>query len=130
MLRRPPKSTHTDTLLPYPPLFRSLDLVRREIGLARPLPARHVRPVARHQIVERDAARREAFGLGVIGAADQPPRLGHHIAVEPRRAEAVLGHHPVRRKDHAHCRSEEHTSELQSLMRISYGVFCLTNKMQ
>src|SRR3546814_3084160 len=82
MIRRPPRSTRTDTLFPYTTLFRSD-------------PARAVLPV------DRDDA--------------QPDR--------DRRAAAV------RRIDGGGAdRSEEHTSELQSLMRISYAVFCLKKK--
>ena len=42
----------------------------------------------------------EAVGLGVVGAADQPHEFAHHVAVEPRRPEGVLGDHPARREDH------------------------------
>src|SRR3546814_6023599 len=76
MIRRPPRSTRTDTLFPYTTLFRSL------VDLAD----------------------------GVADAAD--------------RGDRALG----RRLDRADLRSEEHTSELQSLMRISYAVFCLKKK--
>ena len=55
--------------------------------------------VAGHQIVQAHAAGREAFGLGVIVAVDQPHALAHHVAVEPGRAERVLGDHPARRED-------------------------------
>ena len=64
------------------------------------LPAVDVGAVAAHQIVQRQAARREAIRLGVIGAVDQAHRLAHHVAVEPGRAERVLGDHPARREDH------------------------------
>ena len=53
-----------------------------------------------HHVVEREAARLEPLGLGIIGPVDQPHRFGHDIAVEPRRAERVLRHHPPRRKNH------------------------------
>src|SRR3546814_20763688 len=75
MIRRPPRSTRTDTLFPYTTLFRSKTLIRRRLALMLGL--------ARH--------RRATLQLARDG------RL----------------------------RSEEHTSELQSLMRISYAVFCL-----
>src|SRR3546814_20953559 len=74
MIRRPPRSTRTDTLFPYTTLFRSLQ------------------------------------------AGHQDHCRGRHIEVEV----AGRGTH--------HQRSEEHTSELQSLMRISYAVFCLKKK--
>src|SRR3546814_3476100 len=75
MIRRPPRSTRTDTLFPYTTLFRSP----------------HAQ-VAEHQ-----------FAVGHLRA--------HEAVVEP-----------------GFMRSEEHTSELQSLMRISYAVFCLKKK--
>src|SRR3546814_4138597 len=85
IIRRPPRSTRTDTLFPYTTLFRSL---RNHAVEARALEA--VEPVERTREVARGGR------------------------TEQRR--------PVRR------RSEEHTSELQSLMRISYAVFCLKKK--
>src|SRR3546814_7257128 len=80
MIRRPPRSTRTDTLFPYTTLFRSRPARRR----ARP---RHPQLHPQGQIVG-----------------------GLHLAQAPT------------------IRSEEHTSELQSLMRISYAVFCLKKK--
>src|SRR3546814_1237127 len=88
MIRRPPRSTRTDTLFPYTTLFRSLRLcVRRQCAG----PDHDV--AAQRQAGARPLARTQSF---------------------PR--------------DHAAPRSEEHTSELQSLMRISYAVFCLKKK--
>src|SRR3546814_17492643 len=83
MIRRPPRSTRTDTLFPYTTLFRS--------GHARtpPFPATASRPCC-------------------PARPDRPPR----------------------RSGETQGRSEEHTSELQSLMRISYAVFCLKKKNQ
>src|SRR3546814_8581164 len=91
MIRRPPRSTLTDTLFPYTTLFRSLQRVlSRQCAL---------REVGKYSL------RRTHFRVGsTIGGA--PPMLG----------ECGLR------------RSEEHTSELQSLMRISYAVFCLKKK--
>src|SRR3546814_4502787 len=82
MIRRPPRSTRTDTLFPYTTLFRSPPWNHRSARLAAAKRSRH----------------QEIF---VLSGADRTP--------------AVL-------------RSEEHTSELQSLMRISYAVFCLKKK--
>src|SRR3546814_3272763 len=96
MLRRPPRSTRTDTLFPYTTLCRSVqDQVNGSGGSSSPA----VRPV------------------GV---------QGRRIPILP----IAKGHDPAsihapRRGD---IRSEEHTSELQSLMRISYAVFCLKKK--
>src|SRR3546814_2772631 len=91
MIRRPPRSTRTDTLFPYPTLFRSA-----EAGDA----------------IERVDAD------GAYGNA------GEHREEADRRP--VLGDRDD--ADQAEDRSEEHTSELQSLMRISYAVFCLKKK--
>ena len=51
------------------------------------------------QLCKAGAARREALRLGVVGAVDEAHELAHHVAVEPRRAERVLGHQPARRED-------------------------------
>src|SRR3546814_12317042 len=89
MIRRPPRSTRTDTLFPYTTLFRSVRGDAANLRAASP--------------VRRAALLRD-------GAA----RCGYP---NPRAASAVPA-----------IRSEEHTSELQSLMRISYAVFCLKKK--
>src|SRR3546814_9211581 len=104
MRRRPPRSTRTATLFPYTTLFRSPG--RGQGALVRPLSPEHAegRPADRPR-------------QGAV-AADPGRRL-------VLRAERGIGH-GLRA---AHLpdpeRSEEHTSELQSLMRISYAVFCL-----
>src|SRR3546814_3644175 len=107
MIRRPPRSTRTDTLFPSTPLFRSADS-RGGGCVDRADRAAPVRPVATR-------SRRLARG----GSAPRR-RLSAHVAALRRRANAP---HLA-----ALCRSEEHTSELQSLMRISYAVFCLKKK--
>src|SRR3546814_4744848 len=94
MIRLPPRSTRTDSLFPYTTLFRS----RRRPAAASGRPGRAARPAA-------DRARRGGDRLRP-GAR---PGLG--------RVAARCGGDRERR-------SEEHTSELQSLMRISYAVFC------
>src|SRR3546814_8255144 len=103
MIRRPPRSTRTDTLFPYTTLFRSLadpDPRRRE-------PHRDRRP-------ERKAAQ-------AADQRDRPGRTCPAACVPAAQAEC-------RRTRQHGTRSEEHTSELQSLMRISYAVFCLKKK--
>src|SRR3546814_9872316 len=100
MTRRPPASTPTDTLFPYPTLFRSL---LRRAGLR----ARH-RQAAADQMGDRLEPRvRQLCGRSGAQPGDRDGR---------------------RRQPRQGCRSEEHTSELQSLMRISYAVFCLKKK--
>src|SRR3546814_3319289 len=93
MIRRPPRSTRTDTLFPYPTLFRSPPAEDR---LAQP-------------VIE----------LAMEGHG----RAG--IEVERQQRRAIRPPRPHLDK----WRSEEHTSELQSLMRISYAVFCLEKKI-
>src|SRR3546814_8636794 len=88
MIRRPPRSTRTDTLFPYTTLFRS--------------------------------------------TTDQQPRRGATVHVTPPvvSGEFRIFEKPNHRRGAIGIRSEEHTSELQSLMRISYAVFCLKKKKQ
>src|SRR3546814_14487495 len=108
-IRRPPRSTCTDTLFPYTTLFRSLD---GEPGRA----GRHEdrADLSWPPLWAARAARDGGDGhdRGDVGAGVGDERL---LAVD----------HPVVAVEH---RSEEHTSELQSLMRISYAVFCLKKK--
>src|SRR3546814_6775248 len=106
MIRRPPRSTRTDTLLPYTTLFRAND------GGDGPKP----RPAI--IVGEGDAA---THLLNVRGGMKIVPLF------EPP-MQAARQHRGDRRLAGAGYRSEEHTSELQSLMRISYAVFCLKKK--
>src|SRR3546814_9952543 len=90
MIRRPPRSTRTDTLFPYTTLFRSAD-------------------VAQARRAQQRVGERVQQHVGV-GMPLQSVRMRNGHAADDQR------------------RSEEHTSELQSLMRISYAVFCLKKK--
>src|SRR3546814_5276191 len=105
MIRRPPRSTRTDTLFPYTTLFRS----------------NRGDPAAQDMVEERCGARDSIMSTPPAGGRDSV--RGH-----PRqhRARHKLGCARTGHEDSA--RSEEHTSELQSLMRISYAVFCLKKK--
>src|SRR3546814_3743844 len=111
MIPRQPRSTRTDKLFPYTTLFRSMR--REKLGIDREAD----RPDAQHRL-DRDQA-----------AGDHIP-AGRRIAQHHQRA--ICGEEERRRgppADQVHQeRSEEHTSELQSLMRISYAVFCLKKK--
>src|SRR3546814_7764602 len=104
MIRRPPRSTRTDTLFPYTTLFRSV-CPRHSIG----------KPSTNRLRVVRQAKQTVIIQLGFGLASRQHQNQGVH-----RRMGRIP---PVRMS-----RSEEHTSELQSLMRISYAVFCLKKK--
>src|SRR3546814_10445939 len=107
MIRRPPRSTRTDTLFPYTTLFRSV------AGPLQALPRQF----------EHEAL------LGV-----DPDRFAwgdaEELRVESVDALQVSAASGIDLARHLLIRSEEHTSELQSLMRISYAVFCLKKKTQ
>src|SRR3546814_4139700 len=106
MIRPPPRSTRTDTLFPYTTRFRS------PVSRAARAPARKV---ARPRL--RDGRGRSPRA-GEVEPIDR--RHAHRSRALPCGALRVRGGADVPE------RSEEHTSELQSLMRISYAVFCLT----
>src|SRR3546814_8143952 len=112
MYRRPPRSTRTDTLFPYTTLFRSPVLAADR--------DRH-RPRRQLEGVER-----QVRGKHVLLEFLVAERVAEHI-VEPFLARCADAD-AVERHAAIVGRSEEHTSELQSLMRISYAVFCLKKK--
>src|SRR3546814_2112884 len=131
MIRRPPRSTRTDTLFPYTTLFRSDDHRRGlEVHADAAVLVERIGEDARRDRGDHAVAERSGHA-----DADQGPHVGAavadrlHAAFEERPAGPE--HHgdreheldPGPRLDRQ--RSEEHTSELQSLMRISYAVFCL-----
>src|SRR3546814_9190714 len=91
MIRRPPRSTRTDTLFPYTTLFRSQGIDNRPV-----VTYSEPKSISRETTFERDL----------------------HVQHDKK----------VLSVQFLQLRSEEHTSELQSLMRISYAVFCLTKK--
>src|SRR3546814_9620286 len=99
MIRQPPRSTLTDTLFPDPTLFRSQRTTDERSGVT----------LCRQGYRHRHPARADGPAVPLV----QP---GGHLDDT-----AVRRHRPG-------ARSEEHTSELQSLMRISYAVFCLKKK--
>src|SRR3546814_3183611 len=128
MLRRPPRSTRTDTLFPYTTLFRSIR-----------------KPLDRQmRIISIDHPNRGSRSmLAVQPHAHDPSHSTHHTAERPPAIETVeidsirllKGQRELLIRHGNECyrlrhtrndkRSEEHTSELQSLMRTSYAVFCL-----
>src|SRR3546814_10377801 len=97
MIRPPPRSTRTDTLLPYTALFRSRS-------------PQHRRGIA---------------GEACAVVAHAPAKAGAAVTWKIGRQDRAAGE---RGRQRFPLRSEEHTSELQSLMRISYAVFCLKKK--
>src|SRR3546814_3926223 len=106
MIRPPPRSTRTDTLFPYTTLFRSRNAARPNTlgGIADSFKKASIRCNRLRSII---------FSLTALNDRTTRP-IGYFLF--ERRFPTCLG------------RSEEHTSELQSLMRISYAVFCLKNK--
>src|SRR3546814_6289234 len=147
MIRRPPRSTRTDTLFPYTTLFRSAGIFpgnRRSRLHLRPANLAVfalAQPALGHEIIDA------ALALGIAGIPvldggifdlrifqrDQFHHCGMKLVLIPLRRSAafkVRNIAPLVRDDQRafKLRSEEHTSELQSLMRISYAVFCLKKK--
>src|SRR3546814_15752729 len=131
MLRPRPRSTLTDTLLPYTSLCRSADTGNTK-GCGPFVPEAKSTAPCGPPSVAPDA-------LGASGALGRPARARPSISLLPlhpaprRRGRPGCSGNRLRlerrRKDNGlHSRSEEHTSELQSLMRISYAVFCLKKK--
>src|SRR3546814_8331282 len=118
MIPRPPRSTRTDTLVPYPTLFRS---IARKIAIARqPRLAVERRCIGwKFDVGARIDRTLRTQRIG-HGRQDDVPRARPHQIHQPDGACFL----PAQRE----ARSEEHTSELQSLMRISYAVFCLNKK--
>src|SRR3546814_7132348 len=145
MIRRPPKSTRTDTLFPYTTLFRSRHALQPERGEGG-FEHQHAAGDNRAALVRQAG---QVDGLDAAGAkqlvAHLRQRLGGDRALGQAHLRADLADRlvgagrsqrllPAKRavggrellELRRHLRSEAHTSELQSLMRISYAVFCLT----
>src|SRR3546814_1966835 len=111
MIRRPPRATRTDTLFPYTTLFRSFDIIHTFarslvcLGASTPL-----QPGDCHSAIDP------------LTDANGNPLIGVENGQRPDAFESILGDTNLNEDN---LRSEEHTSEIQSLMRISYAVFCL-----
>src|SRR3546814_9922894 len=128
MIRRPPRSTRTDTLFPYTTLFRSQDkndaeqlsLIEEQLRMARKVDGEdsgsfaHTLAGASARIASMPGQQSRALELARASA-----ELATRIYPEP---------HYYQTGPFCNLRSEEHTSELQSLMRISYAVFCVKKK--
>src|SRR3546814_2439968 len=104
MIRRPPRSTRTDTLFPYTTLFRSQNLVEQRV-ISMPI------ILLIRLLIGRSLEMTLLTNNLDCRARNTPRKLSIMITLQ-----------------HIAMRSEEHTSELQSLMRISYAVFCLKKK--
>src|SRR3546814_7390407 len=115
MIRRPPRSTRTDTLFPYTTLFRS-----RVIAWAAATSRTAVRPIHQCRMCNYPFGASAAISLTAVVAAANHGR-------ENQQCDGANGASPPSLAHGQRLgRSEEHTSELQSLLPISYAVFCLT----
>src|SRR3546814_3427705 len=126
MIRRPPRPTLTDTLFPYTTLFRS------PTASSRPDPCNNHRPSA--QTPAASKAESPCFHTIATPASVAPARPGTArlpyrslwtAPLSPTTPTRPQKDYPASLRPQVNKRSEEHTSELQSLMRISYAVFCL-----
>src|SRR3546814_7284200 len=108
MIRQPPRSTPTDTLFPYTTRFRSAGAMGHDRAIAGLVGHLH-RLEGLAQRADLVDLHQDGIGRALGDAVGQPLRVGDEEVVTDER-------------------SEEHTSELQSLMRISYAVFCLKKK--
>src|SRR3546814_8844151 len=117
MSRRPPRSTRTDTLFPYPTLFRSEIKRGNAAKGAWPLAGSFIPEPTVPNAILVAAVRRVAMAWA--GIDEQDLREDEVVPIACETSDRMTGNVP---------RSEEHTSELQSLMRLSYAVFCLKKK--
>src|SRR3546814_17586297 len=131
MRRQQPRSTRTDTLLPYTTLVRSEQVgdvgadgrgAAGNLGQQGPRYAKQVAQPLVPAVCAIDRHQQGARGVGRIGDVDTAGQAIDEIGFDRPDSEPVACV--------AKLRSEEHTSELQSLMRISYAVFCLKKKTQ
>src|SRR3546814_1017316 len=104
MIRRPPRSPRTDTLFPYTTLFRS---------------------TRRRAFTIYSAAAAAAAAAIALAVTQFTPEVDQVVPAPDLRALTDAGYVTIENDAVSYERSEEHTSELQSLMRISYAVFCL-----
>src|SRR3546814_5332068 len=122
MIPRPPRSTRTDTLFPYTTLFRSCTLARGDL--------------TRIALIDDGFANvskiASAYPYNDFTITHEPVRGDTYISVPPQFASDRVSFFATSKAGFVYkcaCRrSEEHTSELQSLMRLSYAVFCLKRK--
>src|SRR3546814_7093343 len=110
MIQRPPRSTRTDTLFPYTTLFRSIEQLRSSQDRLPMIP------------IALDPA---MLSIALVGRGNLAVRRFGSLHAGGARRLTVYSDAP---RPLLVQRSEEHTSELQSLMRISYAVFCLKKK--
>src|SRR3546814_3095173 len=121
MILRPPRATRTDTLFPYTTLFRSLQcgkLMRQ----------RESTTIRRHGAGKRQGAGPSVITAQQSGVFFSRGQFDGNFVPFPQARGDCSGPYLILSPQFLGHRSEEHTSELQSLMRISYAVFCLKKK--
>src|SRR3546814_10540983 len=125
MIRRPPRSTRTDTLFPYTTLFRSdaalTQASEQRLGVADALSAAKQKVVDARTALDSARTDRQAAQRVLAEGEERIRQCRRGAAVQA----ACRRHADLLKLEEQHSRSEEHTSELQSLMCISYAVFCL-----
>src|SRR3546814_7611613 len=133
MIRRPPRSTRTDTRVPYTTLFRAARLHEPRGSSLADQGTLELRDGAEHVKGEHATRRCRVDALGqrhqpdllalqILGRGDQLLERAGEAVELPNNQRVACAQHVFQN------RTEEHTSELQSLMRISYAVFCLKKK--
>src|SRR3546814_8470715 len=123
MIPRPPKATRTYTLFPYPTLFRSTQIANARSDLAS--------AEARLQALEGSGLGEAREALRLAGISYRAGKASLLELLDAQQANALTQSELIdarRARAEAEARSEEHTSELQSLMRTSYAGFCLKKK--
>src|SRR3546814_8554159 len=123
MIRRPPRSTRTDTLFPYTTIVRSHAALRDGLAAAKLPTQAHAGMDAIADLAAGDAC--QTVVAAIVGAAGldstlAAARAGKRLLLANKESLVLAGELLMR--------SEEHTSEIQSIMRISYAVFCLKKK--
>src|SRR3546814_3972482 len=128
MLRRPTRSTRTDTLFPYRTPFRSAAR-----GIVRIFPRREAAPGFRAGRDAGDCMMNDIVGTRMVSDGKTARQIFEEVMANPGRSKFGFGEKfAIVNVDFQNAytrRSEEHTSELQSLMRISYAVFCVKKKI-
>src|SRR3546814_1915924 len=121
MIRRPPRSTRTDTLFPYTTRFRSANGNGRKGSQSGGISS------------EKSRTPRQLVHRAIVSQGRKQPQQGLVAPGRWRLGRGLLSKFSLqflRRRGRGNGRSEEHTSEHQSLMRNSYAVYCLNNKIQ
>src|SRR3546814_4756613 len=128
MIRRPPRSTRTDTLFPYTTLFRSSYAIYQDMLERLGVSANGDQTDVRYQTarsIAMDKAMAEGMGEAATSRGEGLEELRNRLATASTAKEVADLQARIQLES---ARSEEHTSELQSLMRISYAVVCLKKK--